>query len=290
MTYNRNPPQDEHETDEGRPRLNGDCMTSERRYRPVPLHRRWVNDLIHFGKKSHVMGYSGRVNLAPLVAARTAAQSTIGWTALWMKALALVGRRRPELRTAYLPFPWARMYLHPQSVCTIVIERTWQGASALFFEQFIGPDQRPLADLDDALRRLRQVPVEDVGSFRRAIRFARPPVLIRRLLWSLALYWSGPFRARYIGTSGLNPFPTGGSITQSAMPVSFMLYFGLVERNGDAPIQMFYDHRVMDGVDLYRILRDLEATMNGDIAAEIKIAAAGPESAPLAPALQGPQA
>jgi hypothetical protein len=249
-------------------------MKSEPRYRPVPLHRRWMNDLVHFGKKSHVMGYSWRINIGPLAAVRTAEHAAVGWTAIWMKALALVSRRRAELRTAYLPFPWARLYVHPESVCTVVIERTWRGVPALFFEQFAGPDNMSLTDLDRALRRLRQVPVESVGSFRRLIRFARPPVLVRRLIWSLALYWSGPLRARYIGTAGLNPFPTGGTITQSAMPASFMLYYGLVEPNGDAQIQVFYDHRIMDGVELYRILRDLEATMNRDIAAELGAASA----------------
>jgi hypothetical protein len=228
-----------------------------------------MNDLVHFGKKSHVMGYSWRINIAPLVAARTARQPAIGWSAIWMKALALVGQRRAELRTAYLPFPWARLYVHPENVCTIVIERTWAGVPALFFEQFAGPDQVPLADLDKALHRLRQVPVESVGSFRRLIRFARPPVLVRRLLWSVGLYWSGPLRAKYVGTCAINPFPTGGIVTQSAMPASFRLYYGLVEPNGDAQIQIFYDHRIMDGVELYRILRDLEATLNRDIAAEL---------------------
>jgi len=249
-------------------------MKSERRYRSVPLQRRWMNDLVHFGKKSHMMGCAWRINLAPVVAARAAAQPAIGWTAIWLKALGLVSLRRPELRTAYLPFPFARLYVHPHLVCTVVIERTWQGASALFFEQFARPEKIPLHELDAALRRLRQVPVESVGSFRRVIRFARPPVIMRRLIWSLALNWSGPLRAKYIGFCGLNPFPTGGSIVQSAVPGTFMLYFGLVEPNGDAQIQTFYDHRMMDGVEVYRIVRDLEATMNRDIVAELKDEAA----------------
>jgi hypothetical protein len=229
-----------------------------------------MNDLVHFGKKSHVMGSMWRINIAPLVAARAAQQPAIGWTAIWMKALALVARRREALRTAYLPFPWARLYVHPESVCTIPVERTWRDVSALFFQQFDRPDKVSLADLDSALRNLKLAPIENVGSFRRQIRFARPPVVVRRLIWSMVLYWSGPLRARYMGTSGLNPFPTGGSVTQTAMPVSFMLYYGLVAPNGDAQIQIFYDHRVMDGIELYRILRDVEATLNRDIVAELK--------------------
>ncbi len=244
-------------------------MSAERRYQSVPLQRRWMNDLVHFGKKSHIMGCSWRINVAPLVAARAARQPPSGWTAIWMKTLALVGRRRPELRTLYLPFPWARLYVNPDSVCTVAIERTWQGALALFFEQFIAPERFTLDHLNQALRKLKQEPVENIGSFRRLIRFARPPVLVRRLIWSCALNWSGRFRARYFGISALNPFPVGGHITQSTMPASFMIYFGLVEPNGDANIQIFYDHRVMDGVEIYRIVRDVEATMNRDIVTEL---------------------
>jgi len=246
-------------------------MSAQRRYRSVPLQRRWMNDIVHFGKKSHIMGCAWRINLAPLVAARAAQpHPAIGWTAMWLKALALVSQRRPELRTLYLPFPWARLYLRRETVCTIVIERTWQGASALFFEQFAAPEKRSLRELDDALRQLKQAPVESVGSFRRLIRIARLPVILRRLIWSFGLNWSGPLRAKHVGICALNPFPAGGSITQTAMPAAFMLYYGLIEPNGDAQIQTFYDHRIMDGVELYRIVRDLEATMNREIVAELE--------------------
>lgn len=245
-------------------------MNAERRYQSVPLHRRWMHDIIHSGKKAHVMGCSWRINVAPLVAARGSRLPPAGWTAIWLKTMALVGRRRPELRTLYMPLPWARLYVHPDMVCTVAIERTWQDAAAVFFEQVAAPDRRSLGELDEMLRRLKQQPVESVGSFRRLIRYARLPILLRRLIWSLALGWSGPLRMRYFGSAALNPFPVGGHVTQSAMPVSCMLYFGLIESNGDAHIQVFYDHRVMDGVEVYRIVRELEATLNRDIVAELK--------------------
>ncbi len=246
-------------------------MNAQRRYQSVPLQRRWMNDIVHFGTKSHIMGCAWRINVAPLVAARAAdPRPAIGWTAIWLRALALVSQRRPELRTLYLPFPWARLYVRPETVCTIVIERTWRDVSALFFEQFPAPEKRSLPELDDALRKLKLAPVEDVGSFRRLIRISRLPVILRRLIWSFGLNWSGPLRAKYMGICALNPFPAGGSVTQSAMPAAFMLYYGLIEPNGDAQIQTFYDHRIMDGVELYRIVRDLEATMNRDIVAELK--------------------
>jgi hypothetical protein len=251
-------------------------MKTQRRYRSVPLQRRWMNDIIHFGKQSHIMGCAWRINVAPLLAARADhRQPAIGWTALWMKAVALVGQRRPELRSLYLPFPWARLYQHPETVCTVVVERTWQGVAALFFEQFAAAEKRSLHELDAALRQLKQVPIESVGAFRRVIRISRLPVLLRRLIWSFGLNCSGRLRAKYMGICVLNPFPAGGNITQSAMPAAFMLYFGLIEPNGDAQIQIFYDHRIMDGVELYRIVRDLEATMNRDIVAELNGVPAG---------------
>jgi hypothetical protein len=258
-------------------------MNSKSRYRSVPLHRRWVNDIVHFGKKSHVIGCNWRINLAPALAARTAHQPVIGWTTMWVKALGLVSQRHPELRTAYLPFPWARLYVHPDCVCTVAVERTWQGASAVFFDPVQRPETLPLADLDNWLRRLKQEPVENFSSFRRMIRFARPPVLVRRLLWSVGLYWSGPLRAKYLGTCALNPFPTGGSVTQSATPISFLLYYGLVQPNGDTQVQILFDHRVMDGIEAYRVLRNIEATLNREIAAELKQGVHAAEHITIAP-------
>jgi pyruvate/2-oxoglutarate dehydrogenase complex dihydrolipoamide acyltransferase (E2) component len=55
-----------------------------------------------------------------------------------------------------------------------------------------------------------------------------------------------------------------------------MLYYGLVEPNGEMQVDLFYDHRVMDGVEVFRILRDAEATMNRDILAELTRAPAAP--------------
>jgi hypothetical protein len=250
-------------------------MGAEPRNRPVPLHRRWVNDIVHFGKKSHSIGCNWRINVAPALAARAARQPAIGWAAMWMKALAIVGRRRAELRTAYLPFPHAHLYVHPECVCTITVERTWQGFPAVFFEQIARPDAMSLAELDAALRRLKLAPVEAIRNFRRLIRLARWPVLMRRLILSVLFYWSGPLRAIYMGTFAINPFPTTGIVTQSVTPLSFFLYFGLVEPDGDTQVQVLFDHRVMDGVEAYRLLRDVEATLNRDIAAELTNAADG---------------
>lgn len=231
------------------------------------------------------MGCNWTINVAPAMAARAARQPAIGWAAIWMKAVALVGTRRAALRTCYLPFPWARLYIHPFTVGTIVIERTWNAESAVFFEQYKAPDTIPLAALDGELRSLKTKPVEAIGGFRRMIRFSRPPAPVRRLLWHVTLRWSGRLRSRYMGTYAINPFPTPGEVMQSTMPITLMIYYSLIQPNGDTPVQVLYDHRVMDGVDAYRMIRDVEATLNRDIVAELQDLAVSPTDIGKEPAL-----
>jgi hypothetical protein len=58
-----------------------------------------------------------------------------------------------------------------------------------------------------------------------------------------------------------------------------LLYYGLIEANGDMLVQMLYDHRVLDGIEAYRLLRDVEATMNREIVAELQELAKRPGTA-----------
>jgi len=251
------------------------------RYRSVPLQRRWINDVFHFGKKMHTVGCNWQLNVAPALAARAERQPVISWTAMWMKALALVAQRRPVLRTIYRHFPWAHLYVHPDSNCAIAVERSWNGEPAVFFEVIQKTETIPLTRLDSILRELKQAPVESIESFRLIIAVARLPVLVRRFLWHFVMFWGpGRFTAELMGTMGLNPFPTGGTITQTASPIPFAFFIGLVEPNGDTRIQFVFDHRLIDGAEAYRLLREVEATMNREIVAELKASAQDPETQP----------
>ena len=111
------------------------------------------------------------------------------------------------VRSAYLPFPWPRLYLHPRAVATLVVEREWNGRQAVFFDQIKRADLLSLAEIDSILRGLRRRLVEDVGGFRRLIRFSRMPWIVRRPLWSFALQWSGRLRSEYFGTYSVHSFP-----------------------------------------------------------------------------------
>jgi hypothetical protein len=57
----------------------------------VPLHRRWIADIIHFGRKAHTAGADLVINVAA-AAARTARQPPISWVSIWVRVVGLVGQ------------------------------------------------------------------------------------------------------------------------------------------------------------------------------------------------------
>ena len=251
------------------------------RYVRLSLPRLWMRDIVHFGMKSHVVGGNGVMNVAPLIEARRVARSRVNRTSLLTKALALVARNRPEMRQSYIPFPVAHLYQYPKSVATIVVERGWRGESAVFLDQIQAPEDLSLAEIDALYRGMRQRPVEDVGGFRRLIRFTRLPLPIRRGFWRLGLYGSGYLHSRYFGTFSINSIPAPRTeFMQSTTPITMSVIHGYLEPNGDMPLQILVDHRVIDGMTMIRIARELETVLNEQVAAELLQSAGLPAAAP----------
>lgn len=240
-----------------------------------------MRDIDHFGRKSDVVGGSGVMNIAPLVEARQAAGSSIDLTSLLTRALALVARNRPEMRQCYLPFPVAHLYQSPTSVATIAVEREWRGECAVLFDQIQAPEELSLAEIDAKVRSMIQSPVESVEGFRRLIRLTRMPLPIRRGIWRLGLYGSSQWHARYFGTFSVSSISAPRTAFMQAMtPITMSVIQGCLEPSGDMPLSILVDHRVIDGMALVRIARELESAMNEQVAAELLQAAGLPLSQP----------
>jgi hypothetical protein len=238
----------------------------------VPLHRRWIADIIHLGRRAHTVGADLVVNVAAAAAARNARQPSVSWVSVWVRAVGLVARNHPELRTAYLPFPWPRLYVHPSMAVTVMIERQWQGAAAVFAQPIPNCDTRTVSEIEDVFVPLKGLPVENVGAFRHIIRISKFPLPLRRMLWGIAHGWSGRLRSKYLGNVAINSLPrTRIRMTQIASPCSFLIYFGQVAPNGDMPVQVFWDHRVMDAIEVDRLFREIEAALNNEVAAELGV-------------------
>src|SRR5262249_5417226 len=123
----------------------------------IPLHRRWMGDIVHFGMKSHTVGGDWIINVAPLVAARKERHPPVSWIAIWVRVVGMAASKWPELRTCYLPYPWPRMYLHPFTVAAVVLEREWRGTSAVFVHTVKNPENLALSEINLILHSLREL-------------------------------------------------------------------------------------------------------------------------------------
>ncbi|HEY0256138.1 MAG TPA: hypothetical protein VGC39_01750, partial [Candidatus Methylacidiphilales bacterium] len=126
-------------------------------------------------------------------------------------------------------------------------------------------------ELHHYLRRLKTEPVESISAFRRLIRCNLPPMPLRRFIWRYLYSFSGPRRARYMGTFAINgggrhpirPVATTGAIGTT-------LYFGLFDDKGATDVCLTFDHRIMDGGEVVRTLDELESVLNTDIVLELR--------------------
>jgi len=233
---------------------------------PISLARRWVGDFLYFAQKVPTVPVQRRMNIAPLMAARQQADPRPSWVSLFTKAYAMVCVNRPELRRTYITFPWAHIYEHPISVGAVAIERRLQDEDAVFFAQIRGPENHTPEQLDSYMRECKELPIERIGTFRRALRVSRLPWPLRRLSWWLALNWSGYYRARNVGTFGVSVYSGLGA--ESLHPLTLMtttLNYGVIAEDGSVDVRIIYDHRVLDGATVARALAELEEVLNHQV-------------------------
>lgn len=238
---------------------------------PLDLHRRVICDLLHFARRVPSIPVQRSINIAALVATRAAAEHRPSWCLIFTKAFALTARRMPELRRAYLSFPGERLYEHPESVASISVERGSKGARRLSFAKLTRPEDRPLAVLDRYLRRFLAAPERNMGAARFALQIARLWRPLRLGIWWLGLNLSGTFRGRRLGTFGVSVYSSlGAESLHPLAPLSYVVNYGVIEPEGSVTLRIVYDHRVLDGADVARVLAEIEAVLNGELLREVE--------------------
>ncbi len=240
---------------------------------PLSVPRRIICDLMAISKGIPTVPVQRQMNITGVVVARRRLPQTPdlpGWCAIFTKAYALTTLQFPELRRAYLPFPRPHLYEHPHSSASIAVEREYEGEHALFWGQLRCPEQRSLWDLQAHLRHYKDEPIGDIVEFRRQLRNGGLPWLVRRLIWWFGLNFSGRKRAGYLGTFAVSVYSgLGAESLHPISPLTTLLNYGPIGKDGAVSVRIVYDHRVLDGPCVARSLACLEDVLNSEIVAEL---------------------
>jgi hypothetical protein len=246
----------------------------------LSLPRRFIADLLWASHAVESVTFERRMHLAPLVTARLENTDRPGWCAIFTKAYALVCCRRPELRRAYLSFPWPRLHESLGNIASIAIERNLDGERVVLIAQLRNPERLSLADIEDWLEGCRHDPPEQIGSFRRIMQITRLPRPLRRLIWFAALN-RGHKRGRRFGTFGVSATAgLGAAAVGVPGPLTSILHYGVFEPDGSIDVRLTFDHRVLDGGNAARALRDLEDILHSKILVELQRNRVGEPSLP----------
>src|SRR5262249_56072788 len=104
---------------------------------PVSPARTMVMEVLHHARKVPSLPLSRDMNVGDVGAARKACGVT--WTALFLRAYGLVSQQHPELRRAWMRWPYQHFYEHPTTEAAILIEPQCQGHQAALAPQLPSP-------------------------------------------------------------------------------------------------------------------------------------------------------
>jgi hypothetical protein len=232
--------------------------------------RRLICDLMRAANGIPIITFERRMDLSPVMSARESIARAPSWAVLFLKAFALVAARRPELRRAYLPLPWPHLWEADFSSASVAVEREYEGEPCVFFGVVNAPENRTLSELVAILNEWKTQPVKQVHGFRRSLRYASYPLLVRRFLWWYACSWSGKVKARNFGTFGVSlTGSSGASATNLICPLTASLNCGVIQPDGTVDVRLHFDHRVMDGMPAARALAEIEDVLRTEIVAEM---------------------
>ncbi|MBK5566959.1 hypothetical protein [Ensifer sp. SSB1] len=241
------------------------------RGRPVKLSaaRRLVGDLMRFSIGVPRVTVQRQMRLSTLQEARTNQSERPSWMVLFLKGYALLSKEIPEFRRAYVKLPRPQLYEYPGSVASVAHEREYQGERVVLLSTIKTPERRSIPELSALVQEARSRPVLEIREFRRALKIARFPAPLRRLLMWLSLNM-GRQRGHRFGTFQLSVYSGLGAESLNPLtPLTTIFNYGPIGEDGSVTVRIHYDHRVMDGANVARALLRFEEILNGEIANEV---------------------
>lgn len=210
-----------------------------------------------------------QMNISALQSARTGQTERPSWTVLFLKGYGLLSKETPEFRRAYVKLPRPQLYEYPASIASIAHEREHDGERVVLLNTIKSPERRTITELSALMQEARSRPVLEIREFRRALKIARLPTPLRRLLMWLSLNM-GRQRGHRFGTFQLSVYSGLGAESLNPLtPLTTLLNYGPISEDGWVTVRIHYDHRVMDGANVARALVRFEEILNGEVAEEV---------------------
>jgi len=209
------------------------------------------------------------MDLTAISTARTECPQRISWPALFIKAYALVAQEIPELRQTWYVWPWAHVYQHATSVAALTVHKELNGEPWLFWGLFRSPELLGLQEIQSTIDQLQSQPAKQV--FQNQWRLAHLPTFLRRMLWWWNLKIETRKRASRLGTYFVSTLSAQGVEIQ--LPPSVQtgcLTYGPLDKQNVSRVTLPYDHRIMAGTLVARVLKRLECVLNESLVTELK--------------------
>jgi hypothetical protein len=112
--------------------------------------------------------------------------------------------------------------------------------------------------------------LENLKEFQRWKRLTQVPRPLRRVLWWVGLN-HGRQRGNFFGTFGVSVYSAlNAESLHPLSPLTALLNYGVIDRNGRVTARIMYDHRVMDGATIARALGRMEEILNSVILEELR--------------------
>lgn len=239
---------------------------------PLSPGRKLVIEMLEHARRVPSVPVARTLDISLVREARQQVAAAPSWTAIFLRAYALVAREHGGLRRALLPWPTPHLYEHPYSIGALVVERQVEGEPILLAAKVRTPEDTPLDTIDAHLRRFKQAPVEDISAFRQLLRLGRLPGWLRRFTFWHSLYLSGHIRAKRFGTFMVSSYGSlGAEQIHPLTPLTTLLTFGPIGSNGSVVVKIIYDHRVLDGRYVASCLNELDRVLNTDILRELRL-------------------
>jgi len=228
-----------------------------------------VGDFLHASRRAVLATVEREMSLASVREARDDSPSRPPWPVLFAKAVGIAAKHCPELRQSLLRWPVPHLYEHGEAVGSVAVTKELDGEEYLFGLPLRDPGRASLEQMTEGVRRAKQRPPDRTRAFRRALRYSRLPLPVRRGLWGL-LEWSGPLRVEFLGTFGISATAGWGAAGLGLVtPWTCAFCYAPFRDDGTLPVRMTIDHRVLDGSAACRILAETEAALTGPVLREL---------------------